>query len=135
MVGDAKLSTQFQIVEGSQVVVADESGNDFRDAALIVRDFLEQTEGRTQLYSITPGKQAESIALQLELAIDRDESTVTLSRSDFVCLTSLLENYESHGFGSMRWQEKGEPPVEKERYQDINKRYFAAVEELFPIEQ
>lgn len=135
MVGDRRLSTQFQIVEGSQVIIADESSNDFRDAALIVRDFLEQTNGRTELYSITPGKQAESIALQLELALDNDESTVTLSRSDFVCLTSLLEHYEAHGFGSMRRQSKGESPVNEERYRDLNQRYFTAVEELFPIEQ
>ena len=90
MVGDASLSKQFKIVEGSQVVIADESGNDFRDAALIVRDFLAQTDGRTELYSITPGKQAESIALQLDLALDRDESAVNLSSSGLLCLTSEL---------------------------------------------
>ncbi len=135
MVGDASLSKQFKIVEGSQVVIADESGNDFRDAALIVRDFLAQTDGRTELYSITPGKQAESIALQLELALDRDESTVTLSRSDFVCLTSLLSEYESHGFGHMRLTGSDEAPVSDDRYKDISQRYDAAAEALFPIEQ
>lgn len=135
MVGDAKLSTQFEIVEGSQVVIADESGNDFRDAALIIRDFLEQTDGRTQLYSITPGKQAESIALQLELATDYDEGTVTLSRSDFVNLTGLLAEYESHGFGRFRLSDSDDPPVSEDRYKDITQRYDTAVEALFPIEQ
>ena len=135
MVSDATLSTEFTLVEGSQVVIQDQTGNDFRDAALIIRDFLQQTDGRTELYSITPGKQAESIALQLELALERDEDTVMLSQGDFVCLSSLLENYDMHGFGRMRLQDSEEAPVSRERFDQMKSGYHAATEALFPIQQ
>lgn len=125
-------SMQFNLAEGNHVEITASTPEDLQDVLDVAEDFLELAGDHITSYTVGTLEDSESVIEALRAAVSNGQASVLLSKHDFLHLGGLIENYRSHGYGTISKTRTTEPPLEERRYTEIAEVYKSAEDALFP---